>query len=246
MIRNAQEAGLPITTEAYVWGAGNSGIGAAEFNPDDIQERLGVQWSDLTLSKNLHDFTSKEDFVKARTESPSDMVIIHFLREDDRPEDAALLDMSVLYPGAAICTDAIAWSKPDGSLYWGKEWPLPDDVSNHPRAAGNYTRFLRKWVRERPMLSWMDAMRHCSLNACNILETAAPQMKKKGRIQEGMDADIVVFDPDTVTEKATFQEPRLLSEGMKHVMVNGTLIIRDEILDTDAMPGRAVRAPIVG
>jgi N-acyl-D-glutamate deacylase len=245
VVRNAQAAGLPVTTEAYVWGAGNSGIAAAEFNPDDIRERLGIDWSDLTLSKNLHTFSSKEEFVKARTEHPADLVIVHFLREDDRPEDAALLDMSVLFPGTAICTDAIGWSNPDGSLYWGSEWPLPETVSNHPRASGNYTRFLRKWVREREVLSWMDAIRQCALNACLILEKAAPQMKKKGRLQEGMDADIVVFDPKTVSDKATFQNPRLVSEGMKHVIVNGTFVIRDEVLDTGAMPGRAIRSPII-
>ncbi len=70
-------------------------------------------------------------------------------------------------------------------------------------------------------------------------------MKKKGRLQEGMDADIIVFDPETVGEKATFTNPRQLSVGMKHVMVDGTLLIRDEKLDTNAMPGQAVRSPIV-
>ena len=59
-----------------------------------------------------------------------------------------------------------------------------------------------------------------------------------------MDADIIVFDPETITEKATFKEPCQLSEGMKHVMVNGTFVIRDAELDTTAMPGREVRGPI--
>ena len=70
-------------------------------------------------------------------------------------------------------------------------------------------------------------------------------MKKKGRIQEGMDADVIVFDPDTVTDAATFDKPLQLSKGMKHVMVNGTFVIRDQELDTKAMPGKAVRGPIV-
>jgi N-acyl-D-glutamate deacylase len=91
----------------------------------------------------------------------------------------------------------------------------------------------------------MDAIRQSALNACLILEKAVPQLKKKGRIQEGMDADIVVFDPKTVSDKATFQNPRLVSEGMKHVIVNGTFVIRDEVLDTGAMPGRAIRSPII-
>jgi N-acyl-D-glutamate deacylase len=246
VVEKAQAAGLPVTTEAYVYGAGESGIGAAEFNPDDVLQRLGLEWSDFTLVKTNKDFTSKEEFVEARTEGPGDAVIVHFLREDDNPADAALLDMSVLYPGAALCTDAIAWVNPDGSFYWGDEWPLRKDLSNHPRAAGNYSRFLRKWVRERQVISWMDAIRRASLNACLILEEAAPAMKTKGRLQEGMDADIVVFDPETITDMATFKDPCQVSKGMKHVIVNGTFVIRDEVLDVDAAPGRAVRAPIVG
>jgi N-acyl-D-glutamate deacylase len=245
VVKNAQAAGLPITTEAYVYGAGESGIGAAEFDPEDVRERMGLDWSDFTLVKTNKDFSSKEEFVKARTENPGDQVIVHFLREDDKAHDAALLDISVLYPGAAICTDAIAWVKPDGSFYWGDEWPLRKDLSNHPRAAGNYSRFLRKWVREREVISWMDAIRRTSLNACLILEGCVPAMKKKGRLQEGMDADIVVFDPETITEMATFRDPCQVSKGMKHVIVNGAFLIRDESLDTEAMPGRAVRAPIV-
>jgi N-acyl-D-glutamate deacylase len=245
VVKNAQAAGLPITTEAYVYGAGESGIGAAEFNPDDVCERLGVDWSDFTLVKTNKDFSSKEEFVKARTEHPGDAVIVHLLREDDNPRDAAFLDMSVLYPGAAICTDALAWVSPDGSFYWGDEWPLRKDLSNHPRAAGNYSRFLRKWVRERQVISWMDAIRRTSLNACLILEESVPAMKKKGRLQEGMDADIVVFDPETITDMATFRDPCQISKGMKHVIVNGAFVIRDESLDVKAMPGRGVRAPIV-
>jgi N-acyl-D-glutamate deacylase len=123
---------------------------------------------------------------------------------------------------------------------------LRKDLSNHPRAAGNYSRFLRKWAREREVISWMDAIRRASLNACLILEDCVPAMKQKGRLQEEMDADIVVFDPETITDMATFKDPCQVSKGMKHVIVNGTFVIRDEVLDVDAAPGRAVRAPIVG
>ena len=90
-------------------------------------------------------------------------------------------------------------------------------------------------------MSWMDAIRQASLNSALILDDCVPGMKKKGRLQEGMDADIIVFDPETVTDTATFQDPLQLSKGMHHVIVNGKFLIRDEELDTKAMPGRAVR-----
>jgi N-acyl-D-glutamate deacylase len=69
-----------------------------------------------------------------------------------------------------------------GVFYTGKEWPLPKGLGGHPRGAGNYCCFLRKWVREREVISWMDVIRQASLNACFILEESCPSFKKKGLI----------------------------------------------------------------
>lgn len=245
IVQQAQDAGLPVTTEAYVYGAGNSGIGAAEFDPSDVEDRMAVEWSDFTLVKTMKDFESKEEFVAAREANPGDSVIVHFLREDDNPEDASLLDQSVMFPGTSICTDGLPHVRADGSFFEEDVWPLPNGLNNHPRASGNYCRFLRKWVRERGVMSWMDAIRAASLNGALIIEDSCPQMKKKGRIQVGCDADIIVFDPATVAEQADFQTPVKVSKGMHHVIVNGTFLIRDEELDATAFPGQAVRSPIV-
>lgn len=244
VVRNAQKQGVKMTTEAYTYGAGNSAIAAAEFNPDDVEMRMGVHFNDFTLVKTNTAFKNKEEFVKDMKASPGDAVIVHFLDEDNNPHDASLLDMSVLYPGGAVVTDALPFTDEKGTWFLGDEWPLPKGLQSHPRAAGNYCHFLRRWVREREVLSWMDAIRKCSLIPAQIIEDAAPMTKKKGRLQEGCDADIIVFDPKTVADKATFKEPCQLSEGMKHVIVNGTFLIRDEKLDTKAMPGQPVRGPI--
>ena len=244
LIKTAQSAGIPITTEAYSYGAGNGPLGAAEFDPEDVQERLEIDWSDLTAIKTMKDFQSKEEVVKARKEDPNLSTIIHYLREDDNAHDASLLDMSVLFPGGAVVTDGLPYTTTDGKFFHSDEWPLPEGLSNHPRAAGNYCRFLRKWVRERGVISWMDAMRYTSLNAAKILEDSIPEMKNKGRIQVGADADILVFDPETVSEQADFRNPARLSKGMHHVIINGTFLIRDEELDTNALPGKPIRAKI--
>jgi N-acyl-D-glutamate deacylase len=90
----------------------------------------------------------------------------------------------------------------------------------------------------------MEAIRKSSLRPAQILEKSTPMMKKKGRLQPGMDADVIVFDPETVADRATFENPTQTAAGMKHVMVNGTFLIRDEQLDTDAFPGRPVRRPV--
>ena len=244
IVKNAQKQGIKMTAEAYTYGAGNSSISAAEFNPDDVEQRMGVHFNDFTLVKTNKAFKNKEEYVAEMNASPNDAVIIHFLDEDNNAHDASLLDMSVLFPGGAVITDALPATDAKGDWYLGSEWPLPAGLQNHPRAAGGYSRFLRKWVRERQVISWMDAIAKCSLIPAQIIEDAAPMMKKKGRLQEGCDADIIVFDPTTVTDKATFKDPILLSEGMKHVIVNGNFLIRDTELDTKAMPGQAVRGPI--
>lgn len=244
LVRTAQKQGLPITTEAYSYGAGSSAIGAAEFNPSDIEQRCGVHFQDLSLVVGGRHFADEADFTAARNEAPGASVVIHFLNEEDNAEDAALLDMSVMYPGTAICTDGVQWVTPEGEWFTSKEWPLPEGLRSHPRHAGGFSRFLRKWVVERGVLSWMDAIRQTSLNACLILGESVPQLKKKGRLQEGMDADIIVFNPETVRENGTFAKPCVLSTGMKHVIVNGTFLIRDEKLETKAMPGQAIRGPI--
>jgi N-acyl-D-glutamate deacylase len=171
-------------------------------------------------------------------------VIVHFLHEEEDSRDRTLLDLSVLFPGGVIETDGVSWVNADGTWFRGKEWPLPEGLNNHPRAAGCYTRFLRSWVRERGVISWMDAIRKASLFPAEILEKSTPMFKKKGRIQAGMDADILVFDPETVADRATFKEPNQTAVGMKHVLVNGTFLIRDEQLDTDAFPGKPMRRPV--
>ena len=87
--------------------------------------------------------------------------------------------MSVLFPGTAICTDSVPWTDAKDAFYQGSDWPLPK-LGNHPHSAGNYCRFLRKWVRERGVISWMDAIRQASLNSCLIMKEHVPGMKKKG------------------------------------------------------------------
>lgn len=242
LVKQAQDQGLPVTVEAYTYGAGSSAVGAEVFRGDDWKERWGVtDASAMEFNGTPLDQSKIDEMQKS---SPGDIVVIHFLRPDQSEEDQRLLDLSVLYPGGAIATDAMPWTDSTGKVIEGDVWPLPDDAFVHPRSAGTYSRFLARWVRERKAITLLEAIRKASLIPAQILEDAVPQMRKKGRLQVGADADLVVFDLETVSDEATFTEPAKLSKGFRHVVVNGTTIIDEGRRQGDKLPGQPVRRPV--
>lgn len=99
-------------------------------------------------------------------------------------------------------------------------------------------------MRELGILSLPEAVRRCTLVPADILRDVAPAMARKGRVQVGADADLVVFDPETITDRATYDQPVLTSAGIDHVMVAGQLVVRDGSLDTTVRPGRPVRGRV--
>ena len=101
------------------------------------------------------------------------------------------------------------------------------------------------YVKKLGRLELIDAIEKCTLIPAQILEESTPAMKRKGRLQEGADADVIVFDLSEVHDEATFQKPAVPSAGMKHVLVNGVPLITDGELDPAVLPGRPVRRDIL-
>jgi N-acyl-D-aspartate/D-glutamate deacylase len=117
-----------------------------------------------------------------------------------------------------------------------------DGILEHPRSAGTYARVLGKYVREEKALTLMDAIRKSSLLPAQRLEAMSPQMRQKGRIKSGADADLAVFDPNSVIDKATFERPAQYSEGFRYVLVGGTFVVRDGKLQPGVHPGQGIHA----
>jgi dihydroorotase len=117
-----------------------------------------------------------------------------------------------------------------------------DGISEHPRSAGTYARVLGKYVRDEEALTLMDAIRKSSLLPAQRLEAMSPQMRQKGRVRGGADADLSVFDAKSVIDKATFEKPALYSKGFRYVLVNGTFVVRDGKLQAGVHPGQGIQA----
>ena len=132
--------------------------------------------------------------------------------------------LALRQPWVSICNDSQG-SALDGAL--GKEHP-------HPRAFGTFPRILRKYVREEKLLTLEDAVRKFS-----ALSAQKMRLADRGVLKAGMWADVVVFDPATVRDVATFDKPNQLSEGMRFVLVNGVPVIKEGKM-TNALPGKVL------
>jgi len=160
--------------------------------------------------------------------------IFDLLIQDDAFTMVAVFGMSeadvtlaLQQPWVSICNDSQG-TAPEGLL--GKEHP-------HPRAYGTFPRILRKYVREEKKLRLEEAIRKFT-----ALPAQRLRLTDRGVLKSGMWADIVIFNPDTARDRATFESPNQLSEGMLYVLVNGVPVI-DSGKMTDALPGKILRGP---
>ncbi len=239
LVERARSLGSRISTEAYPYGSGMTGIGAAFLEPDLLDRRDITPFAVQHLVSG-HRFTSAADLRAARADGTGGLVFVHFLEEDD-PTARDLMTRGLVFEDTAIASDAFEplWRT---STYDDSRWPLPADVVTHPRTAGTFSRSIRTLWRETGALSLMEVIRRASLLPAQILSPSVPDMARKGRVQVGADADIVVFDAATVTDRATYTDTIAPSTGFDHVLVNGVEIVSDGEIRTDRLPGKPVRA----
>jgi N-acyl-D-amino-acid deacylase len=115
--------------------------------------------------------------------------------------------------------------------------PDARNLSDHPRAFGTFARVLGKYVREENLLTLPEAIRKMtSLPAANL------KLERRGQLRRGYYADLVLFDPDSIIDKATYENPHQYSEGVRHVFVNGVQVLKNGD-HTFATPGRIIRGP---
>ena len=208
LVAGARARGLDVTTEAYPYIAGMTAINSALFNPG-WKEKLGVDYDALQLPDTGERLT-KERFDTLHA-APGNLTVLLFTNTQE------MVDAVMAEPLVMIASDG---------------------ADGHPRNAGTFSRVLARYVRERGSVTLMDAIRKMALMPAQRLEKATPAARRKGRLQEGADADIVVFDPKIVADRSTFAAPREPSIGMKYVIVAGTILIDQGKLNGDTFPGK--------
>jgi hypothetical protein len=210
LIEGARARGLDVTTEAYPYVAGMTQINSALFNPG-WRKRLGIEYSQLVVP-NTGEHLTRERFEELhRSSVPQDILVFANTQE--------MVDATIPHPLIMIASDG---------------------ADGHPRNAGTYSRVLAEYVREKKTLTLMEGLRKMTLMPAEMLERSTPEAHRKGRLQEGADADVVLFDPATIRDRATFDQPMAPSTGVRELLVGGTLVIDEGKLVPGVYPGRAI------
>jgi N-acyl-D-amino-acid deacylase len=266
-----QRAGLELTADMYTYTAGATGLDGAmppwvqaggfeawrarlrdpetrarvvaEMQaPTDAWENMfelaGAENIKLLAFKNeaLRPLTGKTlAEVAAERGTPPAETAMDLVIDDGTRVGAAYFTMSeenlrrgLALPWVSFCSDSAAPSAEGRFLQW----------SSHPRAYGSFARMLGKYVRDEGVVPLEEAVRRLTSLPAHTL-----RLQRRGLLEPGYFADVVVFDPDRVEDHATFDDPHQYATGVEHVAVNGTLALR-EGEHTGALPGRVVRGPL--
>jgi N-acyl-D-amino-acid deacylase len=270
-VEAARAEGLEITADVYTYPAGSTGLNAAmppwvqdggfeaslerlrdpatrkrivaEMNqPSDAWENLylgaGTPENILLVGfKNpaLKQYTGKTlaEVAALRGTGPEETAMDLIVEDDSRvgtvyfTQSEDNLRKKIALPWVSFCSDSASLA-PEGVFL---------ESSTHPRAYGSFARLLGKFVREERLIPLEEAIRKLTSLPAGVL-----RIDRRGRLEEGYFADVVVFDPATIQDHATFAEPHQYATGVAHVFVNGVQVLRDGE-HTGATPGRVVRGP---
>ena len=215
MIRGARARGLDVTTEAYPYDHGATLIQSALF---DNREKAPDSYFASLLWPATGENLTRESFIRYRKTGGEVILPV------TTPEQ---MRVAILDPLTMIASD--------GFLYGGK---------GHPRTAGTFSRILAQYVREERALPLMEALRKMTLMPAQRLEKRVAAMRDKGRLRPGADADITVFDPAIVRDQSTYTEPALHSLGIRYVLVNGIVLLKEGTVQAGVAAGKEIRARI--
>jgi N-acyl-D-amino-acid deacylase len=194
------------------------GVLLVAFNQESLKPLTGKTLAEVAKIRGK---SAEETAMDLLIEDNGQVMAIYFNQSEEN------LKKTLPLPWLSFCTDEAAYA-PEGSFL---------KVGAHPRAYGTYPKILGKYVRDEKLMTLQEAIRKMAALPAETL-----RIERRGRLQEGYFADIVVFDPDKVADLATYEKPHQYATGIIHVLVNGVQVLRDGE-HTGAKPGRVVRGP---
>lgn len=213
MAQGARKHGIDLMMDVHPYLANNTELSSALYDPGWEERFGGITYKDIQVVETGERLT-KETFEYYRKKGAS--VITYFIAEEELLE-------ALRHPLVMVASDGVI-----------------ENGKGHPRGAGTFARVLGYFVRERKVLSLMEALRKITLMPAQRL-TSTNAMRNKGRLQVGADADVVIFDPQTIIDRATYLEPAQYSTGIRYVLVNGKVAVDDGKIVAGTKAGRAIR-----
>ncbi len=271
MVEDARAEGLEITADVYTYPAGSTGLNASmppwvqdggfdasieRLKDPETRQRIVAEmnqpsdeWENLWLGSGTPDnillvgfknaelkqYTGKTlaEVAELRGASPEETAMDLIVEDDSRvgtvyfTQSEDNLRKKIALPWVSFCSDSASLA-PEGVFL---------ESNPHPRAYGSFARLLGQFVRDEKLISLEEAIRKLTSLPAGVL-----RIDRRGHLQEGFYADVVVFDPESIQDHATFAEPHQYATGVAHVFVNGVQVLRDGE-HTGAKPGRVVHGP---
>jgi len=213
-----RKRGYNVWGELYPYAAGSTTINAVFLKPEAWIHKLGNKYEDTMQDTITGEFYTEETYKEMVEKEPTRLVIVYKMPKE------AIVDW-IRLPGVAIASDGIPMI-PNDNLKW--DTPYEELPNTHPRTVGSYAKTLR--LARENNIPLMQVIAMTSYNWAKPLgDTGLKAMQVRGRMQEGMVADIVMFDPKTVTDNATYEKGTLPSTGIPHAIVNGIIVMKDSV-----------------
>ena len=228
MIIGLQEQGHNIWGEVYPYAAGSTTINASFLEPESWIDTFGNRYEDTMLDPVTGEYYTLETYKATVASEPTRPIVIFKQPEEDQAKWLTL-------KGVTMASDAV------GATPYDAPWDYPMDKlgGTHPRTAGSRGATIRLGRENNiPMMQLMSILSYTA--AKHLGDTGLKFMQERGRIQTGMVADIVVFDPETFTDNSTYENGAIPSTGMKAVIVNGQIVVRDDV-QLPVFPGQPIR-----
>jgi hypothetical protein len=234
LLVNLRARGFNVWGEYYPYAAGSTTINAAFVRPEVWIEKLGNRYEDTLQDPETGAFYTQEKYERDVAANPTKQINLFKMPAEVIPDWVAM-------PGVVMGSDAMMAPGDWDQFPW--DTPYEDLPNLHPRTAGPHGKSLR--IARENDIPLMQVLATFSYNPAKYLgDTGLEAMQVRGRMQEGMVADITIFDPDTVTDHATYLKGTLPTTGISHVVVNGTVVVANERVLPDVFPGQPIRFPV--